>query len=143
GASHVLYTGFDLLAGNHALRGHGHFYDCRAPASSVPAAAPAARRSIAVSAQLELLPVGTLHLEATGQNDALEVDTVTAYGISGNLEYLIAPHAALGLHPGLVLGLKGERGPPSATEIDLRARLRLGRLSTDGLGGHVYVSAGA
>jgi hypothetical protein len=134
GASHVLYTGFDMLAGSHALRGRGHFYDCRA---SVPGAAAAGRRSIAVSAQLELLPVGTLGTESDG------LEAIAAYGISGNLEYRVAPEVGLGVNPGVVFGLRSERRPASATEFDLRARLRIGNLSNDGFGGHGYASAGA
>lgn len=78
-----------------------------------------------------------------GPSDPVEADIVTAYGISGSLEYIVAPDAALGVNPGVVLGLKPDGATTSATEFDLRARLRLGRLSTDGFGAHAYASAGA
>jgi hypothetical protein len=110
---------------------------------AVPGAAPGRRPSTAFSAQLELLPVGIFHAEGSGPSDPVEADIATAYGLSGSLEYIVAPDAALGVNPGVVLGLKPDGATTSATEIDLRARLRLGRLSNDGFGAHAYVSAGA
>jgi hypothetical protein len=107
------------------------------------AAAPGGRPSNAYSAQLELLPVGTLRVQAPDQPRPLEGDTVAAYGVSGTFEYLVTPDVALGVNPGVVLGLKSDGDKISATEFDLRGRIRLGRLSNDGFGAHGYASFGA
>jgi hypothetical protein len=152
GASHVVYSGHVVLADGNAQREHGHFYDCTESAVVLataggteigPAGAAPGRPSIAYSAQLELLPVGTLRVQVPDQPQPGETDIATAYGISANFEYLGRPDAAIGVTPRVVLGLKtdGDRSP--ATEFDLRGRVRFGRLSDDGFGAHVFVCLGA
>jgi len=141
GASHIEYAGYVVLADSNAQRERGHFYDCTI---SMPAAAAPPLRSFATrtsyTGQIDVFPVGSLRAKLDTQ--ALEGDTVTAYGVSGSFEYIVAPGVALGVNPGVVLGLKGPADTTSDTEYDVRARLRVGKLVGDGLGAHLYASGG-
>jgi hypothetical protein len=133
GASHVQYSDH-ITIDSGAQREHGHFYDCTSPAATPRTPRPPLL--VAFSGQLEILPAGTLH------GPSLESDTATAFGVSGNLEYILSPLVALGVNPGVVLGLKDGDAMASATQLDLRARIRFGKLVGDGFGAHVYTTGG-
>ncbi len=155
GASHIQYSGYVVLADSNAQRERGRFFDCTISRVAPPALAPpqpepqAPQPSFAPRAsyggQLDVFPVGSLRAKANtpGLNTpALEGDIVTAYGVSGNFEYIVTPEVALGVNPGVVLGLKGPADTTSDTEYDVRARVRVGKLVGDGLGAHLYAGGG-
>jgi len=150
GASHVLYS--DYHSGNVQTE-RGRFFDCSGEAplpGSAPigsatggAAAPAgppAPRMGSISVQLDLLPTGSLGTKVNGQS--MSVDTEMAFGLTGGLEYYPTPSISLGLAPGLVFGLKGDGASSSATQLDLRGRLRFGQLARDAFAVNGYVTIG-
>ena len=94
----------------------------------------------ALSGHLELVPVGSLHTKADMKS--LEADVSTAFGVSANLEAILPPYIAIGVNPGVVLGLKSGAVMASATQLDLRARMRVGHVAPEGFGEYGYVSAG-
>jgi hypothetical protein len=94
----------------------------------------------ALSGQLELVPVGTLHTNENMQ--PLEADISTAFGVSANVEAILPPYIAIGVNPGVVLGLKSGAAMASATQLDLRARMRVGHVAPEGFGEYGYVTAG-
>ena len=96
---------------------------------------------VAVSGQLEILPVGTLHTKLGTQLS--EADIATTFGVSANLEGFLGRYVAVGLSPGVVLGLKDTGAMSSSTELDVRARARFGQIPAEGFGEYVYVTAGA
>jgi len=143
GASHIRYSGHVTLIDDGAQREHAHFYDCTtppAPPATDPADDASASVMAALSGQLELVPVGTLHSKVDMQS--IEADAATAFGVSANVEAILPPYFAIGINPGLVLGLKSGGAMASATQLDLRARMRLGHVAAEGFGEYGYVTAG-
>ena len=133
-------------AGAAAATGSAAPGDAIAPGASAPAAmvstgAVQTRRSaIAFTGQFALVPVGAVHTKVNDQSTDLAVGT--AYGVSGNLEIFALPNVALGLNPGVTFGLQGDMATAAATQIDVRARARIGKLTADGLGGYLYATGG-
>jgi hypothetical protein len=134
GASHLRYSDHVSIVDSGAQREHAHFYDC---ASRVP---PSVATIFAFSTHLELVPTGTLHTKV--DMHGAESDTSTAFGVSGSLEAIVSPYVAFGVNPGIVFGLKPDGAMSSAAQLDLRARMRVGKLTGDGLGTYGYVSGG-
>ena len=103
---------------------------------------PASRGTpVAISGQLKIVPVGTLHSKLSGQ--PTEADIATTFGVNANVEGFLGPYVAVGLNPGVVLGLKDSGAMTSSTELDVQARVRFGELPAEGFGEYAYLSAGA
>ena len=98
------------------------------------------RPMIALTGQFELVPVGALHTKVG--DGAVETAVGTAYGVSGNLEFVELRHIAIGLNPGVTFGLKTDMATAAATQFDVRVRARVGRLADDGVGGYLYATGG-
>jgi hypothetical protein len=155
GASHMLYFEY---SGGVVQTERGRFFDCTgddlaaSPPSLAPIVAPppadgavtasAPARLGAASVQLDILPAGAIG--STVQQRSVSVDARTAVGMTAALEYFLHPQIALGLAPGLVFGIKpdGEMQSASATQLDVRARLRFGQLQRDGLALSGYATLG-
>jgi len=129
-------------AGAAAAPGIATPADAGAPsAGTVSTGAAGTRRSaIAFTGQFEFVPVGAVHTKVNDQSTDLAVGT--SYGVSGNLEILPLPNLAIGLNPGVTFGLKGDMATAAATQVDVRARARVGRLAADGLAGYLYGTGG-
>ncbi|MEO7730450.1 MAG: hypothetical protein ABIY55_05720, partial [Kofleriaceae bacterium] len=154
GASHMFY--FEHRDGDVQTE-NGRFFDCTgddvaAPMSSpmssptpppaggaVTASAPA--HLGAASVQLDILPAGSI--SAAGMAMTTTRDTATTVGVTAALEYFLIPQVAVGFAPGVVFGVKSdEPEPSSATQLDVRGRLRFGQLQRDGLALSGYVTLG-
>lgn len=146
GASHLAFSGY--YNDNQMQREIARFYDCTAPRTDAEpepeievAGADRTAPHGAISAQFELIPSGSLSTNITGMSQS--VDIAATYGISGSLDYFVAPFLALGATPGVVLNLKGENGTSTATQLDLRGRLSMGSFASDALAVHGYLTIGA
>ena len=148
GASHVLYS--DYRAGA-IQREHGQFFDCSgdfvtappAPAVAAVVAEPPPRG--AVGLQVELLPAGSLDFPDSGQSsNATHTEAATAFGVTGVVEWFASEGIALGFVPRAVFGIKPDgAGGESATQLDVRGRLRFGQLDRDGLALSGNITLGA
>src|SRR4051812_40694884 len=96
----------------------------------------------AVAIQFDLVPAGSLSLGSTFGGETVNVDTATTYGISGSFDRFVTRFLAVGFAPGVIFG-QGEDAMDSATQLDMRARVRLGWLAGDGLAVAAYGTAGA
>lgn len=74
-----------------------------------------------VGGSFSMLPIGQIKLSVEGDSDS--VDTETAFGFGGNLEYQLHPNFALGFAPRVLLNVKAEDADESAKEVDLALRL--------------------
>lgn len=156
GASHMFY--FEHRDGAVQTE-HGRFFDCTGddmgagppsltPSATAPpadgamtASAHAPVYSGAASVQIDILPAGSI---TEGASDFAQTrDSSTTVGVSAAIEYFLSPQVAIGLAPGLVFGVKPDDSEPtSATQLDVRARLRFGQLQRDGLALSGYVTLG-
>src|SRR5512140_1960624 len=142
GASHILFSAYrDGVTQSETAR----FYDCTAPD---PAAKPEPPRASSIFAsaygmlavQLELVPEGTVSAETGGVS--AKADTATTFGVSTSLDYVVVPYLSLGVAPRLTFGIRTGGATLNATQLDLRARARIGDLSSDVLAIHGYATAG-
>jgi hypothetical protein len=94
----------------------------------------------AIGGQFELLPAGVV--SNANRSDLPPGDIATTVGVSGSAELFIGSSVAVGVNPGMVISLKGGNSRFSATQYDLRGRVRIGKLVDDRFTAHVYGSAG-
>jgi hypothetical protein len=136
GASHLHFSGFQ---DGSSQRETAQFYDCTAPRIAVAKLAGPSLASPkgAIAIQLDLVPVGSL----SPGGGSMNVDTATTYGVSASLDYFARPFVAIGFAPGLIVG-QGEHAMSSATQFDLRGRIRIGNLASDGLAMAAYGTVG-
>ncbi len=93
-----------------------------APAASISAAAPPAKRGSFVT-QLELLPRGKLTFGVG--DDRASTATATAYGVGVTLAHDVTPNLSIGVAPRMLLGVAGEHATALGKQLDLRARVAL------------------
>jgi hypothetical protein len=103
------------------------------PAAAI-AAAPS--RANSATAQIDILPSGTLTL---GDRD---VDTDSAYGIGFTVDRDVVPGISIGIAPRLILGVTGEGGTDSATQYDLRLRARAHTAFDTATRGYAFIAPG-
>ncbi len=156
GASHMLFFGYRAGA---VQTEHGRYFDCAgdlamapppgltatavtAPPPEIAAPPRAPVRVGAASAQVDLLPAGSLHRKLQG--DSLTSAAATTVGLTAVFEFFPTPQIALGFAPGLVFGLRDDTGELAGpvTQIDARARLRFGQLDSDDLALSGYLALG-
>ncbi len=105
----------------------------RAAAAQVaPAPAPAPAPAVATSdaktwigGEFDLLPVGTIHESVMGFNGS--VDTATAVGFGGVVDYRVSDLISIGFAPRFLLEVKGQNDNNSAKQLDLRGRVTAGK----------------
>jgi hypothetical protein len=88
------------------------------------AASTATSAKMRVSAQVEVLPVGTG--KATIADTSMSSNAAVAYGISGTFDYALTPYLSIGASPRLVLNVATDDdgdGSDADKELDLRARI--------------------
>jgi hypothetical protein len=141
GASHLLFSEFQAGISQSET---AKFYNCTAPRIAVGSEPGSSLVSSegAVAIQFDLVPAGSLSLGSTFGRETVNVDTATTYGISGSFDRFVTPFLAVGFAPGVIFG-QGEDAMDSATQLDMRARVRLGWLARDGLAAAAYGTAGA
>jgi hypothetical protein len=83
--------------------------------------------NLEVGGQLQIAPAGSVEFSVDGDDDSESVDTDTAFGLVGIVDYVINPNVSVGFAPRLVLGVAGDGADESATQLDLAARIT-GRL---------------
>jgi hypothetical protein len=91
-----------------------------------PAAAPF--KALSVSAQVDLMPVGSIDVKFGELEES--VDTDFAYGLGVNVLYRVSPMLSFGLAPRYILNVKGSDSEDdvddeAAKELDLRARVQV------------------
>jgi hypothetical protein len=97
-----------------------------------------------VGAQVELLPVGSFHLGTDQQS--MDPSAAVAYGIGGTFDYAVHEHVSIGVAPRLVLNVvpTGDDFDEAddATELDLRARLKVHTPVAPGVEAYGYLAPG-
>jgi hypothetical protein len=78
-----------------------------------------------VGGEFDLLPVGTLHESVAGFNGS--VDTATAVGFGGILDYRVSDLLSIGFAPRFLLEVKGQNDNSSSKQLDLRGRVTVGK----------------
>jgi opacity protein-like surface antigen len=83
-----------------------------------------AAKKVSVGAQIDLLPAGTLTLDAPGLN--VSSDAGFAYGVGLNASYDLTPNISIGLAPRIIFNIVAKDArddAPVGKEYDLRARV--------------------
>jgi hypothetical protein len=91
---------------------------------TAPAAPEAASPGLRVGAQLDLLPIGTLHIAASGESDS--ADASDAIGLGALAEYRVSDVVTIGFAPRYILPVKVEDAGDSGSQLDLRVRGTVG-----------------
>jgi hypothetical protein len=95
-----------------------------APASGGSLGAPGPESKLWIGGDFGVSPVGTLKASAQGQSSSL--DSATAFGIGGLIDYHVTPIISVGFAPNLLFNVKATSDNDSGSELDLPIRVSAG-----------------
>jgi len=87
--------------------------------------APAPESKLWMGPQLDILPLGTIHLSALGMD--VSGDANSAVGLGGLIDYRVHPIFTIGFAPRFIVPVKPDEANESGSELDLRARFTAGK----------------
>src|SRR5690349_6904289 len=89
-----------------------------------PASASAEPGKLSALASVQLLPVGSFHVDIPGLGEDTS-SAATAFGIGGQIDFQVAPAITIGFAPRYILNVKdadADSDSDSASQLDLTAR---------------------
>ena len=97
----------------------------RQPPPPPPPTTSAVEGKLLMGPQLDIMPIGTLHVQALGLDAS--TDASPAFGIGGLMDYRVHPIFTVGFAPRFVVPVKADGTDESGSELDLRARVTAGK----------------